>query len=189
MNAKEWPETPKTSVHGMDVPLYVRAVWTERQGALAIELRDGRTLYVDKTGFELHRDIAYPPVAAYTIESPAPLHGYILQSAFCEQTGGMCMVDVLRLENGLCVTITDDFAVLQWSCDWDCGAGDSLANLNLIESQPEPEIHAHPVMQAIIRAMDDAEACGATASKAEYIAIMRAVEMEAATRAHNAENA
>jgi len=41
-----------------------------------------------------------------------PATGYNVKHWRCDQTGGMCMVDVYILENNLCITVTDECLIV-----------------------------------------------------------------------------
>ena len=49
-----------------------------------------------------------------------PADGWEITAIRCDQTGGMCMVDVIMFRNGWCVSLTDEVACLWRSvADWD----------------------------------------------------------------------
>ena len=90
----------------------------------------GEALTIGSDGMNIYADencIARLPFGIpYDSHPDMPDDGWEIKSIHCDQTGGFCMVDVYRFENGWCATVTDESAILWRSfADYDEGLKDS----------------------------------------------------------------
>lgn len=152
MTMIEWAETPELNRAGMASPLFVRSAEEMRNGCVEIALRDGRVLIVGGEGIEVYVEGALeagnPPADTSAPLQPMPSSGYAPTFGRCDQTGGMTMVDVIGLRNGLCVLVSDEYAVVASLATWDEGgeSDSDYACIELISTDPErPEADQIPV--------------------------------------------
>jgi len=112
------------SAHGHNRPMFAQRVSYEHPGYTEIQTTERANyeliLRIDDQGIGL-----YSPDGETCIEvkgsDSLPLNGgWKVCYARCDQTGGMCMVDVYVFENGYCLTVNEECAVLHSSLmDWD----------------------------------------------------------------------
>lgn len=122
--------------HGHDHPFFAQSVTYEFPGFTAIVMHpwtdhsSGKShqevLHVGDAGLEWFRSVderddgSGPTKTCPIVANNIPSDGWRVSYARCDQTGGMTMVDVLVFENGWCLTLTDECAVLQDSIvHWD----------------------------------------------------------------------
>ncbi len=125
-------------------PYFARMVSFEFPGYTQIELhRDfgGTFLIIGSQGMEAYKDLNGDPPFAIDEEGnrggyPAlPSHGWRVKEARCDQTGGMCMVDVYTFENDYVLTLNEECAVLhERMYDWDEGGEDYVRVCDLTRS-------------------------------------------------------
>lgn len=146
----DWPKAPELSRAGMASPLFVRSAEEMRSGCVEITLRDGRVLIVGDQGIEVYAEGALetgaPPAGTSAPLEPMPPSGYTPTFGRCDQTGGMTMVDVIGLQNGLCLLVGDEFAVIASLATWDEGgeSDSDYACMELISTDPERATSRQP---------------------------------------------
>jgi len=124
---------PTISREGMTDCLFVRS-WNyeEQTDACEIVLRDaGGVLVVGPTGIDVYASVrefsdGYQPSRSFELDGTRDNWCPVFWR--CDQTGGMCMVDVVEFANGTALTINEECAVLHDRIpDWEtCDGSDAI---------------------------------------------------------------
>jgi len=103
------------SPHGMDTPFFIKAMSHEYPGFTKIEIHDGGVATIGSCGVQTYTNketfLDGFPAHHFSLED-VPVDGWEAEEIWCDQTGGFCMVDVVKFSNQWVATITDESIVL-----------------------------------------------------------------------------
>ena len=131
------PATP----HGFsDRPYFARSFHYQYRCYTSILQRDGEYITVGDCGLQAYTDTTQTLMfdsQAGGAERDFPVDGFKVVKVWCDQTGGMCMLDYYLFENGWVATINDECAILWRSLDdaqGDAGDGHDCVTMVYFEA-------------------------------------------------------
>jgi len=103
------------SPHGMDAPFFIKTLSCEYPGFTRIEMHDGRVATIGSCGIQTYTNketfLNGFPAHHFSL-GDVPVYGWEAEEIWCDQTGGFCMVDVIKFSNQWVATVTDELIIL-----------------------------------------------------------------------------
>ena len=110
------------SPHGMDTPFFIKTLMGstfimshEYPGFTKIETHDGGVATIGSCGIQTYTNketfLDGFPAHHFSL-GDVPVYGWEAEEIWCDQTGGFCMMDVIKFSNQWVATITDESIVL-----------------------------------------------------------------------------
>ena len=107
------------SPHGMDAPFFIKTLSCEYPGFTRIEMHDGGVATIGSCGIQTYTNketfLDGFPAHHFSLED-VPVDGWEAEEIWCDisypQTGGFCMVDVVKFSNEWVATVTDESIIL-----------------------------------------------------------------------------
>lgn len=126
------------SPHGMDAPFFIQTLSYEYPEFTRIEMHDGGVATISSCGIQTYTDketFLNGLPAHHFSHKDVPVDGWEAEEIWCDQTGGFCMVDVVKFSNEWVATVTDESIILNtfkaytdWPPQDDAGYSETFAH-------------------------------------------------------------
>jgi len=103
------------SPYGMDAPFFIQTLSYEYPEFTRIEMHDGGVATISSCGIQTYTNketFLNGLPAHHFSHKDVPVDGWEAEEIWCDQTGGFCMVDVVKFSNEWVATVTDESIIL-----------------------------------------------------------------------------
>ena len=132
---------PYASPQGMNFPFYITSMTYEYPGYTTLVLHasdGGECVTIGDLGMQVWKSLVglalgESPLRIFAPCDNWPLDGWQVTCRWCDQTGGMTMVDVFVFKNGLCASLTSECVVMWKSVDDYLSDGDEGSSIGYVD--------------------------------------------------------